>query len=194
MGNARAFVPAPPRAVAHAPEGRVEFAVPQPEFTPAVRDMIRSFAAKVAGYGLAAAHDREDAAQELAVALIRRWDRFDPARGPAEPFAATVLYRTAAELHRKRTAAKRDRRRVANGVDATFVQDPKDRAGRSDAVLDVEAVLAALPDDLREVAEMLLVTGSKAEAARALGMPPSTLHRRLARLRGRFEDHGFGNF
>ncbi|WP_143393519.1 sigma factor [Fimbriiglobus ruber] len=165
--------------------------MPQPEFPPAVRAMIRSFAAKVAGYGVAAAHDREDAAQELAVALIRRWDRFDPARGPAEPFAATVLYRTAAELHRKQTAAKRDRGRVTDGVDLDRIPDLSSWRGD---VADVATVLAAVSDDMRDLAAVLAATGSKAAAARALGISPSTLRRRVARLRARFEDHGFGNF
>ena len=59
----------------------------------------------------------------------------------------------------------------------------------SDLASDLADVLARLPDDLRAVAERLQ-SQTVSQAARALGVPRTTLQRQVQRLRRCFENAG----
>jgi DNA-directed RNA polymerase specialized sigma24 family protein len=140
---------------------------------------------------------------------------FDPGQGHWNVFVTTVVERSAEKLLRRHRAEKRDCRRVCS-LDALIEADDDDPAGLGDTVrpreqdarrangsrdpeelaalaLDVAEVLARLPAPLREVAE-LLMTLSVSEAARALGVPRTTLLRRVERLRQCFEDAGLRTY
>jgi DNA-directed RNA polymerase specialized sigma24 family protein len=66
-------------------------------------------------------------------------------------------------------------------------------AERAELALDTATVLAALPEDLRDLA-MGLMDASPSQVARDLGVPRSTLQRRLERLRRHFEDAGLRDY
>jgi len=66
-------------------------------------------------------------------------------------------------------------------------------AERAELALDTATVLAALPEDLRDLA-VRLMDASPSQVARDLGVPRSTLQRRMERLRRHFEDAGLRDY
>ncbi len=186
----------------------------RPQIDDAARRIIRRKARQfVTRIGLAR-QEQEDLEQELTRRLLMSLPAFDPGQGHWNVFVTTVVERSAEKLLRRHRAEKRDCRRVCS-LDA-LVEADDDPAGLGDTVrpreqvarrangsrdpqelaalaLDVAEVLARLPAPLREVAE-LLMTLSVSEAARALGVPRTTLVRWVERLRQCFEDAGMRNY
>jgi RNA polymerase sigma factor (sigma-70 family) len=141
--------------------------------------------------------DREDLEQELILRLLQSLHLFDPGQAHRNVFVTTVIERAVAMILRERLAKKRD-----SGVVRSFDQG-QTKAGTSpepvdprpsdqeafDLASDLAEVLARLPDDLRALAERLK-SQSVSQAARDLGVPRTTLQRRVERLRKTFEDAG----
>lgn len=84
----------------------------------------------------------------------------------------------------------------------TISQDEADmRIGKRDRTaeeleqlrLDASIVLSGLPEKLRQIA-MLLLTESKVNAAKKLGIPRTTLNDAAKRIRTKFEDAGLGDY
>lgn len=140
--------------------------------------------------------DRDDFFQELALRLLEGLPGYDPDRGPPGPFAKLVLDRAAGQVRRSRTTRTHARRAAGPRRDATPVEPAADdcRLALIDLVLDVAAVLAVLPPDLRALADELAGGVSLAAAARARGVPRSTLQRRVAALARFLAGHGLGEF
>ncbi len=153
--------------------------------------------------------DLDDIKQELVADLLARLDRFDPARSTYATFVTRLVERKISNLIRYRQSERRDPRREAGSLNdriddaeeggdpqlAVVSQDEHDlrtgkhrrpAAERGRLALDIEAVLADLPADLRRAA-VLLTTFSVAETAREMGIPRSTFRcNHLVRLRGFF--------
>jgi RNA polymerase sigma-70 factor (ECF subfamily) len=163
-----------------------------------------------------AAQDIEDIRQDLIVDLLERLPKFDPAKATCNTFVARIIDRKVAKLIRDRNCEKRDPRREQCSLNEciddgeggsveriqTIAADEADRRlgrqARSDQetaelVLDVEAVLKRLPDNLRRLCE-LLKTGSIADAARAMGVPRTTLNDHVKKLREVFEAAGLRDY
>jgi RNA polymerase sigma-70 factor (ECF subfamily) len=163
-----------------------------------------------------AAQDIEDIRQDLIVDLLERLPKFDPAKATCNTFVARIIDRKVAKLIRDRNCEKRDPRREECSLNEciddgeggsvervqTIADDEADRRlgrqARSDQetaelALDVEAVLKRLPDNLRRLCE-LLKTGSIADAARAMGVPRTTLHDHVKKLREVFEAAGMRDY
>lgn len=90
------------------------------------------------------------------------------------------------------TSAIRSARRFLDcePLDAEAVSPHADSAiGTLELSIDVKTVLASLPKEDRELA-ITLLEHPPVEASRILGIPTSTLHDRLARLRRRFSAAG----
>jgi RNA polymerase sigma-70 factor (ECF subfamily) len=141
--------------------------------------------------------DREDLEQELILRLLQSLHLFDPDKAHRNVFVTTVIERAVAMILRERLAKKRnggavqslDHAREKTG-DSTEPVDPRrSHEEQVDLALDLAESLAKLPDDLRDLAERLK-TQSLSQAARDLGVQPSTLQRRVQRLRRCSEDAG----
>ena len=161
--------------------------------------------------------DFEDIQQDLIVDLLERLPKFDPAKAKYNTFVSRIVERKVSKLIRHRKQQIRDCRREECSLNAdiddcgggtveriqTISQDEHDlRTGkytrpadeRVDLRLDIEAVLADLPPELRRAGQMLM-TMPIAEVAHKLGVPRSTFYEtHLARLREIFEAKGLGEY
>jgi RNA polymerase sigma-70 factor (ECF subfamily) len=140
--------------------------------------------------------DRQDLEQELVLRLLQSLDLFDPEQGHSNVFATTVIERAVGTILRKRRAKKRDAR--VRSLDRGQSKDDKSPepvdprpSGQEafDLASDLADVLARLPDDLRALAERLK-SSSLSRVAEDLGVPRTSLQRRVQRLRQCFEDAG----
>jgi RNA polymerase sigma-70 factor (ECF subfamily) len=162
--------------------------------------------------------DVADIEQDLITDLLERLPKFDPSKATHNTFVARLVERKISNLLRDRLAAMRDCRRedcsLNDEIDtgdeepptqrvATISQDEHDlRTGkyarpaeeRADLRCDIEAVLAVLPPELREDADMLAVMPIT-EVARTLGVPRATFYDNyLAKIRAVFEDKGLNGY
>lgn len=153
--------------------------------------IIRRKACQMVGRAGLTRDDHDDLVQELAFRLWKSSLRFDPAQAHWKSFVTAVVERNVTKILRDRVAAKRDAGpREPLDPETGPVEESADLA-RTELALDVAAVLAGVPTDLRDLADRLM-TQSLSEAARALGVPRSSLQRRVGRLRRCFEDAGLG--
>jgi RNA polymerase sigma-70 factor (ECF subfamily) len=169
--------------------------------------------ARTAGF---AAQDIEDIRQDLIVDLLERLPKFDPAKASYNTFVTHVVDSKVATLIRDRNCKKRDPRREQRSLNEciddgeggsvehvqTIAAEEADRRlgrqARSDQetvelALDIEEVPKRLPDNLRRLCE-LLKTGSIADAARAMGVPRTTLHGHIVKLRNVLETIDLQNY
>ena len=155
-------------------------------------------------------YDFEDFRQELFLRVIKALPRFDPGRAHHNVFVTVVVERGAAMIVRRRRAGKRDSGPVRSldtlmageGIDSLGPTAERPRGGRrlgrveeerSDLAIDVGAVVATLSADLLALSERLKVQ-SLSQVAREMGVPRSTLQRRVERLRRCFEGAGLRNY
>ncbi|HRU20183.1 MAG TPA: sigma-70 family RNA polymerase sigma factor [Kiritimatiellia bacterium] len=176
--------------------------------TPYLTALIECKARQLVGKAGYTSDDLKDIEQDLIQDLLERLPKFDPAKASLNTFADRVVGRRICNLLRDRRAGMRDWRRDAYSLNEEietdegsierheFIsQDEVDlRTGRYDRTateralrtMDVAAVLAGLPHELRRVAEMLM-TQSVAEVARELGIPRGTFRDRyMGKLREAF--------
>lgn len=171
--------------------------------------MIRRKAKQLVGHFGLTKSDRRDLEQELKLALLERFDRFDPETANWEAFATMIVDHRIVAIIDERWAEKREFRHGVTSL-ATMVPDADgelveltqqiggehlervtgvshpDPAGEIELEHDVEVVCAKLPPDLRELAERLKQE-SVAGIARDMGISRRTLRSRIARLREYFE-------
>ena len=145
--------------------------------------------------------DRDDLVQELMLRLLQSLRLFDAAQADRKSFVTAVVERNAAKILRDRRAKKRDGGRI-DWLDVLLEaldEEPTDlaiddrAAGQADLAIDVADLLARLPAGLRDLAERLK-TQTLSQVAREMGVPRSTLQRRVARLRRHFEEAGLRNY
>ncbi|GIW85376.1 MAG TPA: sigma-70 family RNA polymerase sigma factor [Dehalococcoidia bacterium] len=177
--------------------------------------LIRRKARQLVGRAGFTRSDRDDIEQELALKLLKQLSAFDPGEAHWHVFVTTVVERYAASLLRDKRAEKRDHRRATslhvlietgdNGPvelaetvgrreqDARLGRDPRSDEERAQLAGDVADVLADLPADLRDVAERLK-HDSVSQVARDLGLPRTTLLRRMEHVRRAFEGAGLRDY
>jgi len=162
------------------------------------------------------AQDIEDIQQDLIMDLLERLSKFDATKATCNMFVTSIIDRKVAAFIRDRNCKKRNPRREECSLNEciddgeggsieriqTIAADETDRwlgrQARSDQetaelALDVEEVLKRLPDNLRRLCEFLK-TGSIADAARAMGVPRTTLHDHVKQLREVFEAAGMRDY
>lgn len=161
--------------------------------------------------------DRNDLLQRFAENLHRRRTKFKPNRGNWEAFVVVVSENFLATILEERSAEKRDFRRdgcslntnVTDG-DGTRVEmsatlsdaDDTRRAGRhqrpaaeaTELQMDMEAVIAVLPPDLRDICDRLKCDSNLSAVARELGMSRDVLAKKIKIIRQRGEDTGLRDY
>ena len=168
--------------------------------------LIRCKACGLVGQAGFAAGDLEDIEQELTVDLLERLPKFDPGKASRHTFAARVVDRKISSMLRYRMQEMRDNRNRPRSLNelvpcgdghtvelaSTIEHDARRlqprRRPEEDAGLriDVEAVIAKLPPDLRRLAELLKHSTFK-DAAKEMGMPRTTMYRLKQELREAFK-------
>lgn len=160
--------------------------------------------------------DADDVEQEVAVDLLRRLARFDPAKASLRTFATRVVEHHVATLIESREAACRDWRRAQVSLDemvrdetgdvvprwqtldreacgARRRGDEPDEREELDLQIDVRDAVAALEPPLREVAEKL-ASSSPTDVARATGRPRTTVYESISRIGEALGDAGLSDY
>jgi RNA polymerase sigma-70 factor, ECF subfamily len=159
--------------------------------------------------------DKDDLEQDIIVRVLQSLRSFDPNKGYRNKFIKAVIERHVANIFRNKWAAKRDPRRVGSlsktiklsedeqcdlsecigqrELDARRHYHPRSEEEQAQLAQDLADVIARLPENLRELAE-LLKTKYISEIARDKGIPRTTLRESVRRLRRRFEDTGLGKY
>lgn len=150
--------------------------------------------------------DHLDLMQEVWTRLWPRLRAYDPHKGQLQGFLATTIDRIVANLLRDRFAAKRDFRRLVSLQQRVRTEEgsvelgqtlcsPKQDAGqeRADLALDVADAIAQLPEDKRELVQ-LLQHQNLTEIARRLGVPRSPLQGRIRQVWQLFDHAGLREY
>ncbi|MBP3954802.1 sigma-70 family RNA polymerase sigma factor [Gemmata sp. G18] len=156
---------------------------PDNPIDPTVAGIIRRKAARLVGSAGPYVSDREDVEQELVLHVLERVRRFDPDRGTWPAFVQCLVERFGHNWARARRAAKR-----AGGPLDLLPRDVPEHRPRAEpgAGLDLAEALARLPEELRDIAE-LLTTETVAGAARTRGVSRSAMYVWVYELRDRPE-------
>ena len=170
-------------------------------------ELIRCKACQLVGKAGLTARDVDDLIQELTAELLECLPKFDPQRASLKTYVSCVVGRKAYRIIRGRTAEMRDPRREScslnqvnagvapeAGVHGVTQEEHDRRTGRcnrsakeqAQLALDVESVLAKLPERLRRLCEALK-TSSITEAAQRLGIPRSTVYGHIREVREVFD-------
>jgi len=178
--------------------------------------LIRHRASRLVATAGFAPQDIEDIRQDLILDLLERLPKFDPTKATYNTFVARLIDRKVAKLIRDRNCEKRAPRReecslneyiddgeggaieliqtiVAEGADRRLGRQERSDQETAELALDVEAVLKRLPDNLRRLCQFLKV-GGIANAARAMGVPRTTLNDRVKKLRDAFGPAGLWDY
>jgi RNA polymerase sigma-70 factor (ECF subfamily) len=148
-------------------------------------------------YGFAA-DEADDLRQELSLHLLKQWPAYDETKGKPTTFIANVIDAKVCDMLRTQqsripevelTDSLMDEAERGT-LDGIRGQPAVNDFEQVDLRLDCDAVLAGLPSELRQIAELLKEI-SVAAAARELGIPKTTLWRRVDVLRTHFEAAGF---
>lgn len=159
--------------------------------------------------------DRQDLEQELIARLLHSLRSFDPKQAHRKAFVTAVVERDVANLLRDKQAEKRDHRRIGTlnvmievtedgptelaetigerEFNARRCRDPRSAEDLAQLACDLAEIVAALPDELRDLAERLK-TQSISAIARDVGVPRTTLNDTVRRLRQRFEQAGLRDY
>ena len=186
-----------------------------PSDDPFTRGIIRRKVKQLIGRAGFTSSDREDIEQELWLKLIKHLPAFDPKKGTRQAFVVTVVERYAANIFRNKRAEKRDHRRACSlnvtieftrdgptelaqtisdrELDARLGRDRRSDEERADLAMDLDNVIATLPEDWQTLLE-LRKTQTISEVAREMGVPRTTLNGRILRIRQRFEDAGLREY
>jgi RNA polymerase sigma-70 factor (ECF subfamily) len=139
------------------------------------------FAGPVLGEALRHLGDRasaEDVTQEVFLRIWRNAHRFDPERGRAEAWIATIARNAARDALRRRGSAPVDE--LADAVDPAA--DPVREVTDASQALQLQAAVASLAPGSREVIELAYWHGlSQGEIAERLGLPLGTVKTRTRR-------------
>jgi hypothetical protein len=142
--------------------------------------------------------DRGDAVQDLILAVLIRWPRFDASRAAFATFCTLVIKREAVSLSRMRRAVVRGGRCkhvsldqcMATGGIQHALASPDRGFVRVDVRLDVRAIIDRLPAELQHTAR-LLMSMTASEAARRLSVPRHVILSQINLIRRSFVAAGW---
>jgi RNA polymerase sigma factor (sigma-70 family) len=174
------------------------------EHDPLIQQLIRRKARRLNGRARLGPEDIEDITQDFRAELLQKLSAFDPSKGSMSAFIHMLIDRFFNKWLRHRFAQRRTPQRVvslevlvrndagmwielgktiADGVhDRRLGLRPRSDQERADLRNDVDEVLQGLDPELHAVADQLK-DRSVAAAARELGIPRTTLHERIGKLR-----------
>jgi RNA polymerase sigma-70 factor, ECF subfamily len=139
------------------------------------------FAGPVLGEALRHLSDRaaaEDVTQEVFLRIWRNAHRFDPGRGRAEAWIATIARNASRDALRRKGAIPVDE--LDEAVDPS--PSPVDAVADASQALQLQVAVAALAPGSREVIELAYWKGlSQVEIAEHLGLPLGTVKTRTRR-------------
>ena len=176
-----------------------------------VARFVEGKASQLVRQGVVNESDRQDVEQDLAVEVIRRAERYDPARGPRNAYDKHIIKNAVATLIERKWAAKRDPRREAGSLDRPVQGPDGEGTSRSelfpadgdhrrpsssqgpDLAHDVNAAQKGLDLDLCSLAEKLK-TKSVSEVARETGRPRGTIYEDIKKIRKHFEREGLRDY
>lgn len=158
-------------------------------------DLIRSKARTLIGREGFHSADCDDIEQELALDLLCRIKNFNPDKGKLTTFMSCIVDHRIATMIEARRAARRDWRQCLDSLDDPFFQnegeysshvlyrlDPRAKSADDIALaIDLEAVIASLPAELRDFWNRMQ-TSNIHRIAKDLGLSRDTLYSRRRRL------------
>ena len=165
-------------------------------------NLIRNKARQLVGKAGLTQSDQPDIEQELMIDLLCRMQYFNPAKGKKTTFMARIVERRISTIFEARFAQCRDWRKcyslnytIDNGeglqsemIDLLNNDEDSNRTSDlelSSLKMDVERVLATLPDDLKELC-LKLKENTMTEIAKEMGVPRGTLYGRIKKIRKAF--------
>jgi DNA-directed RNA polymerase specialized sigma24 family protein len=158
--------------------------------------LIRYHARKLKRSRLFQLVDREDIEQDLTLYLLSKAAKFDPSRSKRRTFVSRILERKVVSLVRRQKRLKHAQLvdcealdRSCDGAQRLHRGVAGSRPEQLDLAIDVRDVLAAMPAELRELAEVLTSTPLN-RAVEKLGISPDEFRRRLRLLRQEFALRG----
>ncbi|MCB2141488.1 sigma-70 family RNA polymerase sigma factor [bacterium] len=166
-------------------------------------NLIRSKARTLIGKAGFTSADCEDIEQELALDLLVRLENYDPKKSKRSTFMTRVVEHRIATLLEERHAACRDWRLCRESLDDPEWSECEEGSSRLDSQpdpsvptgdelalgMDLRKALESLPQDLRELWDLLL-DSNMYRVARETGIPRATLYYRLDRLRAALREAG----
>ena len=189
------------------------------EFDPSddrfIRGIIRRKVKQLIGRAGFTQQDRQDLEHDLLVRVLQSLPLFNPDQAHRNTFITTVLERHFANILRNKQAVKRDHRRISSlnvmisitddgptelaqtigdrELDARLGRERRSEQELHELALDLADVIATLPDAWRSLLE-LRRSKTMPEIAEELGVPRTTLHGWLRRIRQRFEQIGLHEY
>jgi RNA polymerase sigma-70 factor, ECF subfamily len=180
------------------------FEIPHDDRTDYATWLIHLEAKALVGHFDITEDDVEDIEQDIALHLIEGWPQYDPNRGTPQMFVSQVVKNKITNIVRHLQTDSCRYERMARlpyspeKAEEMADQLPGHPVRTNDMTgfelqMDLETVLAELPQEMREVCERLKTESVRAIAS-DLGIPVSTLRCQLTQLRERFEAAGFRDY
>ena len=164
---------------------------PADDLDPRVADLIRHKAKQIVGnYGFTR-DDEDDLRQELAAHVIDGMRHHDPSRASSRTFADRIITSKLANIIEHATAKKRDRRKeraIDDASDSVWLDEDRSRE-QIDTATDVRQAMERLPEDLRQVAQ-LLSEHTEAEVIRRSGYSREQVRRMRREIQTLFRAMG----
>lgn len=174
------------------------------DLDPLIKQLIRRKARRLTGRAQLGPEDIEDITQDFRAELLQKLSAFDPSKGSMPAFIHMLIDRFFNKWLRHRFAQRRSPHRVVSldvlvrNDEGLWIELGKTIADgihgkrlglrlrsdqeRADLRNDMDGALQGLADELHAVADQLM-DKSVAAAARELGVPRTTLHERIRKLR-----------
>jgi RNA polymerase sigma-70 factor, ECF subfamily len=129
--------------------------------------------------------DLDDSAQEVFLAVYRKWGDYDPSR-PVRPWLVGFAFRVGANARRRRKLAHDEFDETLEGP----ASSPEERAQKNQATTLALRILQKMGEERRDVFVMHELEDIQApEIAVILDVPLNTVYSRLRTARLEFEEH-----
>ena len=159
--------------------------------------VIRTATNKYRDRGVIRHSDREDIASELMTQLLEVWEQFDPKRGTREAFINQVVNTRLVSILRERHSGKRRAKTEPIKADDERLADRtwfgKGWLRQIDLRVDLAIAFSKLTPKQRAICDQLL-REALSPAAKAMGVPRSTLRDAVVKIRDVFRDAGLEEY